>query len=77
VFVLIVCIFKNFIRYLLFFFVAYPTFQYPLLFPSLRMYLPNKYVHIYRYTYVCKYVCMHVLNVSKYVCTYIRKYVCK
>jgi hypothetical protein len=60
-------------------FLADPMYQYPLLFPSLRMYLPNKYVHIYRYlhTYVCKYVPTYILNVSKYVCMYICKYVFK
>ncbi len=58
-------------------FSADPIFQYPLLFPSLRMNLPYKYVHIYRYLpmYVLKYVRLnlstYVRMVSKY---YISKY---
>jgi hypothetical protein len=58
-------------------FLADPIFQYPLLFPSLRMYLPNKYVHIYRYLplyvlkYVHTYVSTYIHMVSKY---YISKY---
>ncbi len=58
-------------------FLADPIFQNPLLFPSLRMYLPNKYVHIYRYLpmhvlkYVRSYVSTYIRMVSKY---YISKY---
>jgi hypothetical protein len=58
-------------------FLADPIFQYPLLFPSLRMYLTNKYVHIYRdlpmyvLKYVRTYVSTFIRMVSKY---YISKY---
>ncbi len=53
-------------------FLADPIFQDPLLFPSLHMYLPNKYVHIYRYLpmyvlkYVRTYISTHICMVSKY-----------
>ncbi len=47
-------------------FFAYPIFQHCLLFPSLRMYLPNKYVHTYRYLH---------MYVSKYVRTFVSTYV--
>ncbi len=53
-------------------FLADPIFQYPLLFPSLRMYLPNKYIHIHRYLpmyvlkYVRTYVSTYIHMVSKY-----------
>jgi hypothetical protein len=66
-------------------FLADPIFQYPLLFPSLRMYLPNKYINIYRYlpslrmylpnkcVHIYRYLPMYVLKyVRTYVSTYIR-----
>ncbi len=70
---MLILVFLIFTRYFMNICFAYPIFQYPLLFPSLRMYLPNKYVHTYRYLpmyvskYIRTYVSTYVHTVSKYL----------